>query len=128
MPYTIEYLQHESIVLITNSGELTFEDFVNQAQEALEMGRINNCKLFLSDCTSMISRFEILDAPAVYENLDAHRTNKVALVISEDKDTKSDMEFYETVCVNRGWLARVFNDKNAAMKWLQKQNRPEEHR
>jgi hypothetical protein len=123
MPYTIHYLQDEGIVLITNNGELTYEDFVKQAQETLEIGRINKCRLFLADCTSMISRvgtMEIFDTPAVYNNLEAPRTNKVALIISEDKDTNEDIGFYETVCVNRGWPVRVFNDKKAAMKWLRK--------
>ena len=121
MSYTIDYLEDEGIVLVTNTGELTHELFIKQSREALEIGRTNNCKLFLVDCTLMTTRtqtMQIFDAPKVYETIGGSRSNKVALILPADKDTQADLRFYEAVCVNRGWRVKVFAQKGSAIKWL----------
>lgn len=121
MPYTIDYLKDERIVLITNLGEFTHDDFLKQAQETYEVGLLNHCSLFLVDCTSMIARastLKIFSTPDMYEKMNAPRTNKVALIAPTDQDTKTDLKFYETVCVNRGWPIKMFADRDSAVRWL----------
>lgn len=121
MPYTMEYLEKEGIALITNTGDFTHEDFMKQAQEALELSLTKDCKRLLVDCTSMIVKsktVEIFDTAKFYDEIDAPRKNAIALVVSKGTDTEADLKFYETVCTNRGWLVRMFDDRGSAMKWL----------
>ncbi len=121
MAYTIDYLEDEGMVRITNTGEFTHADIVKQTREAIEIGRVKKCSLFLVDCTSMISKsriMEVYDVPVFYEKIDAPRSNKVAVIVSRDKDTAANLEFYQVVCANRGWVAKVFANEDSAIKWL----------
>lgn len=122
MPYTMEYLVEEGITLITNIGVLTYEDFMKQAREALDISRLKKCNMILVDCTSMITQAqvtEMFDTSAFYEAIGAPRENKIALVAPPTgTKTEEDLRFYETVCINRGWRVKMFADKESAIKWL----------
>ena len=125
MPYTIEYLHDEKIVLVTNTGLFTFDDFLMQTKEALDFGTDIQCSCYLVDCTAMTikaSTMDIFSSPGVYDTLDAPRTNKVALLAKYGTGVDSDLHFYETVCHNRGWQVRIFLAKHDAIRWLQ--NKP----
>jgi hypothetical protein len=87
MPYKIDYLEDKGIVIIENTGELPHEDFVKQSQEAIDLGRMKNARLFLSDCTCLIAQAkitELFEFPAMYERLGMLRSSKVAVLMSED--------------------------------------------
>jgi hypothetical protein len=121
MAYAIEYLPDEEIILITNRGLFTFDDFARQAREALEVTQRYHCKRLLVDCTAIITQadlYEIFNSPRVYEEMAAPRTNRVALLAPEDQHSREDIKFYETVCVNRGWLVRIFAQRSDAVHWL----------
>lgn len=121
MSYTIEYLETEGICLITNTGEFTPEDFMKQAQEALEVSRLKRCSKFLVDCTSMIIQSkttDIYNTAAFYEEIGAPRENKIALVVPSGTKAEGDLKFYETVCSNRGWQVKMFAERASAMQWL----------
>ena len=121
MPYTVEYQENKGIVMIENSGKFSKEEFVKQAQETLEICRMNNCQHVLSDCTSMLSDInttEIFYFPGLYRNLNTPRSYKLAILLAEDSATNEDISFYENVCKNRGYNVRIFKAKNEALKWL----------
>ncbi len=122
MSYTIEYLEKDGIILITNIGEFTHKDFMKQASEALEVSHRKNCKKLLVDCTSMIlssNLMNIYNTSDYYEEINAPRENKIALVVTPGSAIEKDMRFYETVCINTGWQAKMFGDEESAMQWLQ---------
>ena len=121
MPYTIDFLEDEGIVIIENIGELTYADWVKQSQEVLELGRKKNVGLFLvhfTHLTVQATTFELFDFPALYERIGAPKTNRVAVLLTEDAAINEDIRFYETVCRNRGWSIRVFSHKDEAVEWL----------
>jgi hypothetical protein len=41
-----------------------------------------------------------------------------AIVLSTDAAAAEEMEFFETVCRNRGLDVRVFRERDGAMAWL----------
>ena len=122
MPFTISYQEDERIVIIENVGNIPYKDLVQQTDEALELGRIKDTRLYLADCIRLVVQadaFEVFNFfPAIYEKIGAPRNSRLAVLMSEDAVTAKDMEFYETICRNRGWQIRVFKDKGTAMEWL----------
>ena len=122
MSYTIEYLEKDGIILITNIGEFTYKDFMKQAMAAKGISQIHNCKKYLADCTSMImqtSTMEIYNTSSYYNEIKASRQSKIALLVQPGADTEKVLKFYETVCINFGLQAKMFSDKESAMQWLQ---------
>lgn len=122
MPYTIGFVKEDGIVLLQNTGNLTYKECVSQAKEALELGRTNNTRFYLADCTHLVVQANVLEVfdffPTLYEKIHMPRTVKLALLMSKDAVTARDMGFYETVCQNRGWQIKMLRDKSSAMKWL----------
>ena len=122
MSYTIEYLEKEEIGLITNTGAFTYEDFMKQTREALEVSRVKKCKKFLVDCTLMTFQSQTMplyETTAFYDEIGAPKENKIALVVPAGAKIEADLRFYETVCVNRGWQVKIYSDRESAMHWLQ---------
>ena len=107
MSYTIEYLEKEGIGLITNTDVFTHEDFMKQAQEALEVSRLKKCNKFLVDCTSMIIRSEpmnIYHTSAFYDEIGAPRENKIALVVPPGTKTEGRSEVLRN-SLHQSWMA-----------------------
>ena len=121
MPYRIEFLEDKGIVLVESIGELTYKEFVKETQEAQELARKKNTRLFLSDCSRLIVKagtLELFDFPAMYQRIGSPKTSKIAVLMSGDTTTDKDIRFYETVCQNRGWQVMAFMSRDEAVKWL----------
>lgn len=124
MPYIINFIEDQGIVTITNTGKVTHEDFVKQTQEAIELARMKETGLFLSELTHLtnkITTLEIFRFPEIYEGFGVSRASRLAVLIPGAEKCTSfyeDMNFFETVCQNRGWVVRIFNDRDAAVEWL----------
>ncbi|MGD9368880.1 MAG: hypothetical protein PVH87_24465 [Desulfobacteraceae bacterium] len=59
---------------------------------------------------------EIYDRPKEFKEIGAVQGIKVAEVVKADH--KAFFHFLETVCVNRGYLFSIFDDKKSALGWL----------
>lgn len=42
----------------------------------------------------------------------------IAVILPKSPKMVTDYNFYETVCKNRGWSVKTFEDRKAAIKWL----------
>ena len=62
----------------------------------------------------------LVSLPDLWESLGAPRTNRLAVLLSEDESLHEDFRFFESVCRNRGWYIRVFNKREDAIEWLLK--------
>lgn len=121
MPYVINFLDNEGIILIKNSGILRYEDYANQAMEAFELGQNKQSELYLADCTRMeniANVFEIFDLPDFYARINIPRSIKIAVLLSDNAVTNEDLKFYETISTNRGWQVKLFSDQDSAIVWL----------
>ena len=56
--------------------------------------------------------------PQFYEDSNAHRGSKWALIHPDDPSVSKHFKFYENVCRNRGWLVRLFSSEEDALAWL----------
>jgi len=122
MPYTIDFMEGNKIVTVQNTGKLTYNDFVQESTEALQLAKEKNTNLFLVDNVKLIAQasiVELFDFPDMYERIGAPKTIKVAVLIAENTLARNEVRFYENVCYNRGWRVRVFTGYDTAIHWLQ---------
>ena len=74
----------------------------------------------LESVTSIIDVFDLADKQ--YDREGLNRNVRMAMVLPVSHSAKQAAEFYETVCVNRGWLVRSFPGRNEAIEWLKAYN------
>ncbi len=119
MAAEISYLD-EGIVRIRLAGPQTLADYRKQTEEALELARRKKATLFLVEgqAVNTASTLEIFAMPAMYDELGAPRSAKVAIVMPQDSPSSGDIRFLETVCVNRGFNVKIFPAEPPAIDWL----------
>jgi len=116
----ISYMD-EGIVRVRLAGPQTLADYRKQTKKVLRLVRSRNVNLILVDdqrAQNMASTLELFAMPAMYEELGAPRSAKVAIVMPQDSPSAADIRFLETVCVNRGFNVKIFGTEPAAIEWL----------
>lgn len=112
--YNSEYDCVESIYNWT----LTINQLIDADKTLHELSVKHNVFIHLVDLTNCKNQISDTDLYKHADNLKSRwpRSMKVAMVVS--KEIESDVHFYETVCVNRGWNVKIFLNRNAALEWL----------
>lgn len=122
MKYSLSYLEDDGIILIGAEGRFDFNEFLLKTKEAVALSMQHECNKILVDCSLITSSnttmAKIYNIPDEYEKHKVTRSYKLGLVESKDPTANKNVLFYETVCHNRGWLAKVFSDLESAKKWL----------
>ncbi len=122
MKYTLSYLEDDGLIFIGAEGRFDFNEFLQKTKEAVELSAQHNCNKILVDCSLITSAntnmAKLYSIPEEYEKHKITRSYKIGLVESTDSAANKNVLFYETVCRNRGWLAKVFPDLESAKSWL----------
>lgn len=121
MAWQVEYLQNQEIILVKNTGELTYQDFDEHIGEVAALSKANNVFQILSDNTEMITdlgTLAIYSFPTLYEEAGLSRRSKIAVLISPEDRGIDDFKFYETVCQNNGYRSKIFFQYEDALEWL----------
>ena len=61
---------------------------------------------------------ELLELPSQYDDERLSHDTRIAYLGPERPELHDAAEFFETVCVNRGWAVRRFADREEAISWL----------
>ena len=64
----------------------------------------------------LIDIYEIPKTQYGKEELDVR--SRIAVILSASASVQEAARFYETVCFNRGWNAKICSDRQSAMDWL----------
>ncbi len=118
MSIKFEHLQEDEILLIRTSGtfNLGFQvDFLKNLKAKTDE---YNCEKILIDhrATKVVANtLSIFSRPKLYEELGIKRIWKAAMV---GREVNYLARFYENTLQNRGWNVKVFDDYDAAVKWL----------
>lgn len=123
MSWTVDYDLEIGLVCARFVGIVTDDDFKAATVEAIGLAQANNTTRFLIDDSqweggaSVVGLFEL---PALHETLSADRSSRAALILPppDRTDNVKTARFYETVCQNRGWNVRVFQERQEAIEWL----------
>lgn len=121
MPWKIEYMEELNIVEVTTFGEMYFEDWKRQAEDAVEISNQHQSGRYLSDVRQMDDKTSIADIlrmDKLYEGLAKKDSNRLALVIDKDQKNYKSIKIYEMACSVRGWDIRSFLDRDSAIRWL----------
>ena len=123
MTWAIEYDDDLQIVVLTYSGKTTGEDIKEAAAARIAMGKEKGVNKFLIDAgkveTEASATLSIYEVPEdLYLRQEANRKSRIAVIRPESSVSREMVEFYETACLNLGWLVKVFQDRDNAVEWL----------
>ena len=121
MAWQMQNLPEQGIILVKNSGYLTYQDFKDQSRDMAILSEATHVLRILTDHTEMrtcMNMADIYEFPKIYREAGLSSRSKIAVLIST-KDTRiDDYKFYEIVCQNRGYLSKVFFKYEDALEWL----------
>jgi len=122
MPYTITKLPDVPIVETTYIGVITREDLNRATEDALTLAKANAITLFIKNCSYLEGIHSIADLYLVAGSLEKwsifHRIKK-AIVVSELPFAPNQIQHWEETCRKRGIDVRLFDQRSAALNWLQ---------
>jgi hypothetical protein len=122
MAWTLEYNRSLRIVDLVFSGITSGRDLQEATTKCILLANEQGTVQFLVDAEELelfAPLVDIIDLPYkqyVAECLE--RLSRVALVNPNSPKAKEAAHFYETVCINRGWIARLFPKRDDAIEWL----------
>ncbi|MGZ8218160.1 hypothetical protein [Methylomagnum sp.] len=123
MPWQIIFQADARIVETVYSGVVKPDELMAACKATLAFARENSAILFLGDCMALQGGHSVFDLYAIVDVLETHgfpRAGKEALLFPplELSDVSRNIDFWETACGNRGYVVRVFHDREAALRWL----------
>jgi len=121
MPWTIEFLDAEQVILVTTSGSMDLDGLKRLAVESLAESNRRGASRFLLDhrkMTPAVDAVEIYNLPNINESLGVTRQHRIAIVYDPASSDVANFQFYEDRAYNVGFDHRLFTDIDKAMKWL----------
>ena len=124
MPWSYERNVTLGVVEVVYSGTVSAGDLRESTETCIGLEKQEGLNRFLVDATDMTldpdaSLLDIFNLPAAqYEEQEADRQGRLAVYVSESSKSVDVVRFYETACVNRGWMVKMFFARQDAVEWL----------
>lgn len=121
MTWNVEYDTELGLIHCVYSGRVTVDEFKEATTKAMTLSKIKKTAKFLIDDSMLeiaVSATEIYELPLFYDDIKASRKSKMAVILPSARQARKDVEFYETVCRNRGWAVKIFTERQRAIDWL----------
>ncbi len=121
MGWTVTHLESAGIVEIKLSGVVSGDGLREATTEAIRVAGQYGLSRGLIDATQQVrtgSMVDLVELPQQYSDLGLNRESRIALVLPVEEDLHGIADFYETVCVNRGWMVQTFAARDKAIGWL----------
>ena len=115
MPDYIIFNENLSLIEIDSTGIVLKED-IQKSIERVNQLSLSGINRVLVDTTKQIklpSTFDVFEIFSMFP-----RGIKVALLVSKNQSTFGDINFAETVAMNRGISVRVFETREESLSWL----------
>jgi hypothetical protein len=121
MSWKMDYVAGKETLVVAPSGCVTEDDAIELTDQAIARLQETRASRVLGDCRRMES------APSAaqlywlvhnYANRGLPRAIRIAVVHPNVPQAADVARFYETVCLNQHYQARVFQNKEAAEAWL----------
>ncbi len=123
MPWKLEVSGSPAIIEVIYEGVVAPADLEAAFYAALAEGSQRQSLLFLANLASLTGGHSIIDLMDIVSRIEAEgidRSFREAVLVPPGTPLGQHAEFYETACRNRGFNARVFNDRDEAIAWLRK--------
>jgi len=121
MAWRVKYDPELGIICSVYAGQVSADEFEAGTLETIALAKKHKTNLLLIDDSKLevaVSTNDIFKMPQFYEDAQAHRGSRWALIQPPEGPGLKALRFYETVCRNRGWLVKLFTDRQAAIDWL----------
>jgi hypothetical protein len=124
MSWSYEHNPTLGVVEVVYKSEVSARDLRESTSELIELGKREGLNRFLVDAADMTlapstSLVDAYDLPTrQYVEQGADRQCRVAIYLPDSARARDAVRFYETACVNRGWMVKVFSERQEAVKWL----------
>lgn len=122
MEWTITLNEEEQYAEIVTSGIADRDgslDMVKAIPLALRKTKTKKILIDHRNISSISGRtIEIYHRPTEFKEIGVIRGIKVAEIVKPEH--KEFFDFFETVCVNRGFTFSIFDDRKSALEWLLK--------
>lgn len=122
MSNCVTFRKDLDIVEIVFRRNIDTQDLEESTVNALQLANDRDLTLFLIDISEAGLEAPLVDvydlADKRYEEAGANRKNRAALVSSSTEKSLKLAEFYQHVCMNRGWMVKVFLSQEKALEWL----------
>jgi len=121
MPFSVDFLPAEKLVCVTNAGILSLSDYQRGAEQAvalMDKQAVWRCLIDNRELNNQVSVSDIFKLPTFFTHIGLPRTVRAAILISDATPKREDHEFFETVCVNKGYGFRLFTNRDEAPAWL----------
>ncbi|MBU1170385.1 MAG: hypothetical protein KKD44_12550 [Proteobacteria bacterium] len=121
MSWTVEYHSDHRFVECKAMGFLRVDDLIKAAVTTFDLAREKDTTLVLVDDSKLertVGIRDIYDMPQRYADLNIDSRLKVAVILPTSPKAKEEVQFFETVCRNRGLNISVFRNRDEAMDFL----------
>jgi hypothetical protein len=117
----MEYVASKQTLVIAPSGWLSDDEAKQLTGEAIALLKQTQATRVLGDCRTIQSPPSLAAVYWLvqdYANCGVPKETRIALVHSAKPHAVQVAQFYETVCLNRHYDARIFESLKAAETWL----------
>ena len=122
MAWRIEFEETRRVICLTFAGHVSNEDVRDSSIAVISMIGERSTRNIMTDFTDVtqidISVEGVFELPNGYKALGLGGRFREAIVSPKQSSVREKVEFYETVCVNRGNEVRIFELRAPAMDWL----------
>jgi hypothetical protein len=124
MPWTIESRDDGQLLEVVYKGILGAEDLRAATIEIVDMLIAKGIHRLLLDCHDShfnVPTVAVYQLPELYDAKGLSRQVRAGVVKPHDGYHVEIFEFYEDVCRNRGYFAKLFDDADSARQWLREE-------
>jgi hypothetical protein len=121
MSWTLDYAATDRILTVKCEGVYTADDLGPMTKAAIDkLHEVQSLRVLLDFSTAIaqLSVADVYNLPDIYSNSNAPRLAHLAMVVPKDNYRISIYQFYEDLCINRGFFVKLFNDTASAKSWL----------
>lgn len=122
MAWSSKYIAELGIVETIYRGPTTRSDIKEATTASISAARQAGTTRGLVDATDILfaaSLVDLYDLPASqFECEQLDRRSRIAVLLPKDAKAREAAHFYQAACLNRGWNAKAFADREAAIVWL----------
>lgn len=120
MPWHITYHPDLAIIETCYAGKLPPNELRDAVETTIAQGKLHNTQHFLGDCATLEGGHSIIELYELADLITAFQTYRFreAIILPQLRAVQRDIEFWETICANRGFIVRVFDSREAALAWL----------
>ena len=121
MSWHVEHIESSGIVELKLVGVATGDALREATSEVIRVASQNDLHRGLIDASEQVrtgSIVDLVELPQQYTDQGLSRNVRIALVIPRAKELHDIADFYETVCINRGWQVQTFPSRDEAIAWL----------